>query len=179
MLSFPCLKHKFSERKKDGITGWENFLVLKHWCPNLCLQAYQSAGLKDEEQLAWEVERSLQKIDLGPSVLHLLLLLWLELMSDPNPEGWIPRTKLNSRNHGTGMLARGPLAGEHCCRTQPSDQNRHHLYHAFSLINHAFSQETIRSNLWNADLPQKRSPWILRWDSSFSLQPFSIRPNCT
>ena len=156
MLSFPCLKHKFSERKKDGITGWEKFLVLKHWCPNLCLQAYQSAGLRDEEQLAWEVERSLQKIDLGPSVPHLLLLLWMELISDPNPEGWIPRTKLNSRNHGTGMLARGPLAGEHCCKTQPFDQNRHHLYHAFSLINHAFSQETIRSNLWNADLPSEK-----------------------
>lgn len=112
----------------------------------------QSAGLKDEEQLAWEVERNLQKIDLGPSDPHLLLLLWMELISDPNPEGWIPRTKLNSRNHGTGMLARGPLAGEHCCRTQPSDQNRHHLYQ----INHAFSQETIRSNLWNADLPSEK-----------------------
>jgi hypothetical protein len=53
MLSFPCLEHKFSERKKkDGITGRENFLVQKHWCPSLCLQAYQSAGLKNEEQFA-------------------------------------------------------------------------------------------------------------------------------
>ena len=140
------------KKKKTGLLGETIFLVLKHWCPSLCLQAYQSAGVKDEEQLAWEVERSLPKIDLGHSVPHLLLLLWMVLISDPNQEGWIPRTKLNSRNHGTGMLARGPLAGEHCCRTQLSDQNRHHLYQ----INHAFSQETIRSNLWNADLPSEK-----------------------
>lgn len=167
-------------RKKKRWDYWmRKFFGAKTLMSKPLSSGLQSAGLKDEEQLAWEVERSLQKIDLGPSDPHLLLLLWMELISDPNPEGWIPRTKLNTRNHGFGMLARGPLAGEHCCRTQPSDQNRHHLYHAFSLINHAFSQEIIRSNLWNSDLPQKRSPWILRWDSSFSLQAFSIRPNCT
>lgn len=140
-------------RKKKRWDYWmRKFFGAKTLMSKPLSSGLQSAGLKDEEQLAWEVERSLQKIDLGPSVLHLLLLLWMELISDPNPEGWIPRTKLNSRNHGTGMLARGPLAGEHCCRTQPSDQNRHHLYQ----INHAFSQETIRSNLWNADLPSEK-----------------------
>jgi hypothetical protein len=40
------------KKKKTGLLGETIFLVQKHWCPSLCLQPYQSAGLKDEEQLA-------------------------------------------------------------------------------------------------------------------------------
>lgn len=155
MVSFPCLKYKFSEKKRWNYWMRKVFsaktLVSKPLSPGLpkCwTQRWRTVGMRSRKEPSEDRPGSL--------VPHLLLLLWMELISDPNPEGWIPRTKLNSRNHGTGMLARGPLAGEHCCRTQPSDQNRHHLYHAFSLINHAFSQETIRSNLWNADLPSEK-----------------------
>lgn len=99
MLGFLGPEHKWSEEGRQN--SWVRaFLVLKDLYPNLCLQDAQEAGFKDGRAVAMRSRKGPAGDGPGPFILTLVIVTALStrLISKPNPEGWVPSTKLNSRS---------------------------------------------------------------------------------
>lgn len=173
MLGFLGQEHKWSEEGRQN-SQVRVFLVLKDLSiSNLCLQDAQDAGFKDGRAVAMRSRKGPGEDGPGPFILTPVVVTTLStrLISKPTPEGWVPSTKLNSRSPDLECWPVGyhALSGVHCCRTGSSEQNRKCLHQS----NRACSQEAIEAAWGLLAFPQRRSPWVLTRDTSFSLQGFN------